>query len=140
MLSLYVRAGAILPEQPVVQNTDEKPNGPLELRVYPGDDCRGSLYLDDGHTFAYRKGEFLRVNYSCQPTPRSLTVTSSARQGKFAPWWTTVQLKVFGVAQRPEEVRVGERLVSDWSYDITVKAVVLTLPDSAGGWQVRLTY
>src|SRR3989454_911185 len=31
-MPLYVRAGAIVPMQPVVQYTDEKPNGPLELR------------------------------------------------------------------------------------------------------------
>src|SRR5207249_11424864 len=33
-MPLYVRAGAIVPMQPVVQYTDEKPTGPLELRVY----------------------------------------------------------------------------------------------------------
>src|SRR5262249_48614184 len=53
---LFVRAGAIVPMQPVIQHTGEKPNGPLELRVYlPSPDtaasCSGSLYQDDGHTF-----------------------------------------------------------------------------------------
>ncbi len=48
-MPLYVRAGAIVPMQPLVQHTGEKPNGPLELRVYlpastPGNDCRGTLY------------------------------------------------------------------------------------------------
>ena len=34
-LPVFVRAGAIIPEQPLVQSTDEKPEGPLTLRVYP---------------------------------------------------------------------------------------------------------
>src|SRR5260370_5382719 len=61
-MPLYVRAGAIVPMQPVVQYTGEKPNGPLELRVYlptstPGTDFRGALYPDDRHTLAYQKGK-----------------------------------------------------------------------------------
>ena len=57
-LPVYVRGGSILPLQPLVQSTDETPSGPLELRVYPGQQCRGSVYLDDGHTFRYQQGEF----------------------------------------------------------------------------------
>ena len=38
--------------QPLIQNTEETPSGPLELRVYPGSHCSGAIYLDDGHTFA----------------------------------------------------------------------------------------
>ena len=34
-LPVFVRAGSIVPEQPLVQSTDEKPVGPLTLRVYP---------------------------------------------------------------------------------------------------------
>ena len=33
-LPIYVHAGAIIPMQPLVQSTEEKPNGPLTLRVY----------------------------------------------------------------------------------------------------------
>src|SRR5262249_16180488 len=62
---LYVRAGAIVPMQPVIQHTGEKPNGPLELRVYlpsaqGSASCGGTLYQDDGHTFGYQRGEYLR--------------------------------------------------------------------------------
>ena len=67
---MFVRAGAIVPEQPLVQSTDEKPQGPLTLRVYPptepGEDCAGSLYLDDGVSYDFRKGDFLRMGFTCQ--------------------------------------------------------------------------
>jgi len=42
-MPLYVRAGAIVPMQPVVQYTGEKPNGPLELRVYL-EKCHDMVY------------------------------------------------------------------------------------------------
>ena len=59
-LPVFVRAGSIVPEQPLVQSTDEKPQGPLTLRVYPptapGKDCDGSLYLDDGVSYDFQEG------------------------------------------------------------------------------------
>src|SRR5262249_61886531 len=67
-LPVYIRAGSILPQQPVVQNTQEIPQGPLQLLVYPGENCSGELYMDDGHTFNYRRGEYLRTSFSCSVT------------------------------------------------------------------------
>src|SRR5437879_8241471 len=89
-MPLYVRAGAIVPMQPLVQSTEEKPNGPLQLRVYlpnsaSSADCRGTLYQDDGHTLAYQKGEILRVNYSCQVSSGAATVTSNVEQSAYQP-------------------------------------------------------
>lgn len=138
VLPIYARAGAILPQQPLVQSTDEKPSGPLELRVYPGTDCRGTLYLDDGHTFAYTKGEYLRVDYMCQEGENSLRITSSARQSSFMPWWNSVRVTVFGSTRPPKEVRVGERVLNDWHYDSKTKTVRLTLSDSTSVWELRL--
>jgi alpha-glucosidase len=140
VIPLYVRAGAILSQQPLVQSTNETPGGLLELRVYPGQECRGTLYLDDGRTFAYTKGEYLRVNYTCQSGERSVRVTSSARQGNFMPWWSSVQVTVFGADRPPRETRAGQRVLSDWHYDAKTKAVTLTMPDSPAGWELRLKY
>ena len=137
---LYVRGGAIIPMQPVAQNTDEKPKGPLQLRVYPGDDCRGSLYEDDGHTFAYQKGEFLRVNYSCQPAAGSITVKSTTEKGGFEPWWNTAEVTVFGAAAAPREVRIGDRLIRGWRYDGKSHSVTLPVEDATKNWAVRLTF
>jgi len=55
-MPLYVRAGAIIPLSRSCKITGEKPAGPIVLRVYAGDACRGSLYEDDGHTFRVPKG------------------------------------------------------------------------------------
>jgi alpha-glucosidase len=48
-LPVFVRAGAILPTQPLVQSTSQTPQGPLSLDVYPGDDwSRGSGNVPSG--------------------------------------------------------------------------------------------
>jgi alpha-glucosidase len=137
---LYARAGAIIPTQPVVQNTGETPKGPLELRVYPGEDCRGSLYQDDGHTFAYQKGEFLRVNYSCQLSSNSVVISSTTQASAFKPWWNSAELTIFGAAAEPKEVRIADRAIHDWRYDGRLHAVTLTVPDALKNWTVRLSF
>ena len=94
-MPVYVRGGSILPMQPLVQNTEEMPKGPLELRVYPGSQCSGSVYLDDGHTFAYQSGEYLRQSFSCQSDDKGMRITFHARQGSYAPWWKFIEVVVF---------------------------------------------
>jgi alpha-glucosidase len=95
-LPVYVRGGTILPEQPLVQSTEERPNGPLTLRVYPGENCQGSLYQDDGKTFAFKQGDFLRMSFSCKQTANGISVSISQPQGKFTGWWRDFEIVVYG--------------------------------------------
>lgn len=60
-LPVFVRAGSIIPRQTPVLHTDDRPEGPLELHVYPGESCAGVLYDDDGR----RNGAARRQEISC---------------------------------------------------------------------------
>jgi alpha-glucosidase len=95
-LPVYVREGSILPLQPLTQSTDEIPQGPLLLRVYPGRDCQGSLYEDDGKSMAYKRGEFLRVRFTCEAGTDSVKLHISAREGTYQPWWKEIRVEVYG--------------------------------------------
>ncbi len=95
-LPVFVRAGAIIPEQPLTQSTAEVPQGPLELRVYPGPDCKGSLYWDQGENFDYLKGHFYRQSFTCETTVHGVTVNLGAVEGDYEPWWKSVKVVVYG--------------------------------------------
>jgi alpha-glucosidase len=138
-LPLYVRAGAIIPMQPVIQSTNETPSGPLELRVYPGDNCRGSLYQDDGHSYGYEKGEFLRVAYSCTSFAGTVSVSSHVEKNGRKPWWNAAQVRIFGLSSSPKEVRVNDRAVTGWDFDGDSHSVRFTVPDAVSDWSVRVT-
>lgn len=137
-LPLYVRAGAILPMQNVIQYTGQTPAGPLELRVYPGSNCHGGLYQDDGHTYDYQKGVFLRVTYSCTLETAGVTVNSHIEQNGFKPWWNTAEVKIYGLATSPKEVRLGDKSVSGWKYDDLQHFIQFTVPDAASDWTARI--
>jgi len=135
-LPVFVRGGAILPIAPLVESTEETPKGPLTLRVFAGPDCRGSLYLDDGHTYAYRQGEWLRMSFTCEVTADGLSVTIS-HQGAYKPWWTDLRLEIYGW-----QAKKGMALRSGQTEPLTVErtdgGATVTMPDSGGDVTVKL--
>ena len=148
-LPVFVRAGAIVPEQPLVQSTDEKPQGPLTLRVYPprepGDKCTGSLYLDDGVSYDFRKGDFLRMGFTCRLTAHGLIVTVTPHQGSFAPWWTQLSIEVYGADEQAASAGSstldgsGARPVST-SFDAEHHRIAALVPDDGKGLELQLAY
>jgi len=60
-IPLYVRAGGVIPLDPVRQFTSEPVDGPLTLVVYPGADGTSDVYEDDGVSFEYKRGTYMRL-------------------------------------------------------------------------------
>jgi alpha-glucosidase/alpha-D-xyloside xylohydrolase len=71
-MPIYVRAGAILPLGPVLQHTGEVASEPLRLQVYPGADGTAALYQDDGTSFDFRRGEYMKIAIAWQDGARRL--------------------------------------------------------------------
>ncbi len=84
-IPLYVRAGAVIPMGPMKQYTGEKVDAPLTVWVHPGADGAFSLYEDDGHTFDYRKGEFMRINFGWNDRQRRLNIRLASGSKMLAP-------------------------------------------------------
>jgi len=148
-LPVFVRAGAIVPQQPLVESTDEKPQGPLTLRVYPpvakGKDCSGSLYLDDGETFAFRQGQYLHEEFTCRMTEQGIIVMVNPPEGSYAPWWKLLQVEIYGAA-RPAAEATWSALDSSrgtavsTAYDAERHRITALVPDSGKGLELQLTY
>jgi alpha-glucosidase len=147
-LPVFVRAGAIVPEEPLVQSTDEQPLGPLTLRVYPpaqpGGDCNGSLYLDDGKSQAFQMGGFLRVAFSCQVNGQGLSVTVAPHEGPFTPWWKLVSIEVYGAlgpaATASAALAGGQASSITPGFDSEQHRVTAVVPDDGKGLQLKVVY
>ena len=147
-LPVFVRSGSIVPEQPLVQSTEETPDGPLTLRVYPptaeGKQCSGSLYLDDGVSYAFEKGEFLRLAFTCRQTAQGLTVTVEPHKGSFAPWWKQLSIEVYGASKPALGANAsldGARASSvSTSFDAEHRRITALVPDDGKGLELELAY
>ena len=138
-LHVYVRGGAIIPRQPLVQSTTEKPQGPLELRIYPDRTCQGSLYMDDGVSFDYTQGKYLRVDYTCEGYQDALRLNISPQQGTFTPWFNQIQAVIYGVKRQPATITLDGKAVNPASFDASAQTLTLRFPSSARGAELRLS-
>jgi alpha-glucosidase len=135
-LPVFVRAGTILPREPLVQSTSQTPNGPLYLDVYPGADCEGTIYLDDGHSMRFQNGDYLRQAIRCGSDARGLSITFGQRQGTFRPWWTQIEVRVHG-RSAPSRV-IGTTGPLQSRYDSSRESVEFTIADLAACGTIRV--
>jgi alpha-glucosidase len=63
-IPVFVRAGAIVPKGPVVQHTGERALDEVHVHLYQGPESSFTLYEDDGSSFDYTAGVFLRTRIS----------------------------------------------------------------------------
>jgi alpha-D-xyloside xylohydrolase len=80
-MPLYVRAGSILPLGPDQEWATEKPEDPIEIRIYPGADGDFVLYEDENDNYNYEKGAYAIIPFRWDDARHTLTI--GARTGKF---------------------------------------------------------
>jgi alpha-glucosidase len=131
-LPVFVRPGAIIARQALVESTMVTPQGPLQVDVYPGPSCRGDLYLDDGVSFAYQRGEYLRQELRCEVGSGNgrMNFLFERRQGRYRPWWTRLQVVVHDWVTSGATVRLNGRPVPA-QFDASARTLSFTLPDQA---------
>ena len=131
-LPVYVRGGSIIPVAPLTQSTMEKPNGPLTLRVYPGAACEGSVYQDDGTSFAYKQGIFFLQHFTCaEGADGSVAVHLDAPEGSFTPWWSETRIEVYGLSAKQHKAESNGKPLKIESVK-TSSAVVVPASKFAG--------
>lgn len=95
-IPLYVKAGSIVPFGPVKQYATQPLEEPLMLRVYSGADGNFMLYEDDGESFRYKQGEFMRIMCEWNDAKRMLTLRVDPK-GKSVNG-RTVQVEIAGTS------------------------------------------
>lgn len=138
VLPVFVREGAIVPMQPLTQSTNEVPDGPLTLRIYPGRDCKGALYQDDGKTMAYKRGEFLRMQFTCDAAADSLKLHIGPHEGSYHPWWSEMRVEVYG-ENSSATYRLGGK-TGPANLDPEHHMTSVTIPDDGHGSDLEIEF
>jgi len=85
-IPIYVRAGAIVPMQPPMLYTGQKPVDPLIVNVWPlkpGASSSYSVYEDSGVSVEYQRGVFTRLPIKAAQTGDTLRVEIGPVEGSF---------------------------------------------------------
>jgi alpha-glucosidase len=123
---IYLRAGAIVPMQPPMRYTGEKPVDPLIVNVWPlapGSASHYEVYEDSGVSVEYQRGVFARTPIKAAQTGDALKLEIGPVEGSYP-----------GMAKtRAYEIR----LPADWPpAAVTVNGVQVKQagPTGKGGW------
>jgi alpha-glucosidase (family GH31 glycosyl hydrolase) len=95
---VYVRAGAVLPMGPLKQYTTERVDGPITFIIYPGSDGIAFLYDDDGESFDFRRGQFMRMDMHWVNGTRTLEMRLAPGARMLRPEPLPVEIKLAGSA------------------------------------------
>jgi len=102
---IFAREGAIIPTDPSVMGEE----GALEIHVYPSDSpSRFMLYEDDGISFDYRDGDYLRTAFTQGPSKDGLSVEIGKPEGEFEPQTGKWKIIVHGLDEVRELKRDGK--------------------------------
>ena len=76
-LPVFVKAGAIIPMQNVVQSTSDKGDNVMYLHIWYGDNPNAfTYYEDDGTTYKYKLGEYYERSVSFSPDDREIALNN----------------------------------------------------------------
>ncbi|HEY9747630.1 MAG TPA: TIM-barrel domain-containing protein, partial [Allocoleopsis sp.] len=137
---VFVKAGAIVPLQPVALRAGNQPANTLRLEVYAGDVGELDLYEDDGTTQTYLTETGSRRRLTQQQTSNQRILTCEAVRGTYPGMPASRDLQVHWIGLMPQsQVTVYGAEMSDlrWVGDrleVTLKQV----PQDAT-WQLVIT-
>ena len=147
---VFVKAGSIVPLQPDMMYTSEKPVDPLILTVFPGKAGKTSVYEDQGNTVAYRNGEGTWLPVSMEKnSDGEIRVSIGPREGSFPGMLAERSYELRFLNQMsPARVEVGGRpvdLTADeakpgWRYDGERVTVIVRTPRMAAGEDLEIVF
>ncbi len=150
-IPIFVRGGAIIPQQQLVQYTDQAPINPLTFAIYPDGNSSREYYEDDGSSFNYQHGDYLLERISVSQGSSSLTIAISARQGSYQPATRALALEIHGQREAPSSLTLNAQPLGrenssqalqeadrGWSYDAFKNIVSVKFPDTGEPVTVQL--
>jgi len=140
---VYLKAGAIVPMQPPMRYTGEKPVDPLIVNVWPlapGTTSTYSVYEDSGVAVEYQRGVFARTPIKATQTGDSLKVEIGPVQGSFPGMrpargfelrlpadWPPASVTVNGVAVK----KAGPTGKDGWSFEGNTLTTIVPVPSTS---------
>lgn len=148
-LPLFVREGAFIFRQPVVQDTDQMAGNPLRVLVAPAAESESTLYEDDGASLDYKSGDFMTRRFHQASDKSTTSIDVGAPEGKYRPaardliletWAGHAPQSVTGPDGELSKIKAADFSNSPggWSYQdglLRVKS-----PDRFAAEQFKITY
>jgi alpha-glucosidase len=116
-MPIFVKAGSVIPESPLMQYVGEIEPDELMFQIYYSNYEVNSFYYEDhGDTFAYEQDIYMEKKFIVNGDDTSMTIKQSI-EGLFTPRYETYDLKLISLPFVPKKVIIDGR---DYTGDLQV--------------------
>jgi alpha-glucosidase len=139
-IPLFIKAGAVVPMQPVMQYVGEKPVEELTLHVYHKNGVAESvLYDDGGEGYGYHENQQTTRRFTVAGGATSLTLTQTS-EGEYQPSYTTYRVVLHGLPTAIAAATVDAQALPIGEYPATETTVAApAVLVSVGFEEVKIT-
>jgi len=96
-MPIFIKAGTVLPEYPVMQFVNEKSIDILDLKVfYTDSNLESAMYEDHGDSYAYEQKVYLEKKFTVKGTPSSLEI-NQAIEGLYTESYLEYRIEIIGL-------------------------------------------
>ncbi len=106
-MPIYVRAGAIIPFDPVRQYMTQPVDGPTVLKIFPGANGEFTLYDDDGESPRYLNGSDTNtvwIHFRWNDATRRLTIEPDSRMKKWPGGERMFAVEIIGSNAKQQQI------------------------------------
>ena len=116
-MPLFVRAGSVIPEYPIMQYVGEKPIDEVWLNIYYAEyEVNSFLFEDHGDTFAYEQDIYLEKKFSVKGDGKNLFIQQTT-EGLYTPNYELYDYNIIGLPFQVSKVFVDDKEVKDFYMD-----------------------
>ncbi len=113
-MPIFVKAGSVIPEYPIMQYVGEKEIDEVKLNVYYSDTEVNSFYFEDyGETFAYEQDIYLEKKFVVKGKENKLTIQQSM-EGLYTPRYENYNFNIIGLPFKPSRIIADNRDITDF--------------------------
>jgi alpha-glucosidase len=113
-MPIFVKAGSVIPEYPVMQYVGEKEIEEVKLNVYYSDvEANSFLFEDYGETFAYEQDIYLEKKFVVKGRNNKLTIQQSM-EGLYTPRYENYHFNIVGLPFKPMRIIADNMEVRDF--------------------------
>lgn len=116
-IPIFVKAGSIIPEYPVMQYIGEKEIEEVKLNVYYSDyEVNSFLFEDYGETFAYEQDIYLEKKFVVNGDSKTFTIQQSM-EGLYTPRYESYRFSLIGLPFKPHRIVADGKEITNFKTD-----------------------
>jgi len=116
IIPVFVKAGSVIPEYPVMQYVGEKEIEEVKLNIYYSSyEANSFLFEDYGETFAYEQDIYLEKKFTVKGDAKTFTIEQSM-EGLYTPRYEGYKFSLMGLPFKPTKI-VGDGKVIKFTVD-----------------------